>query len=192
MPLKSRKKEFLESMCRLLPFCEWWNFSVSLFQNALERTWNAGTIHWETVNHYKFLKARKRKNKVRRFNVNDVDTTCSWNILKSQDGVSTLQAICPPSVVPCGLKNLYDYQDGNEQPGLFFKTWILISCEGSPATRWALSRVFLVPVWVLDKWGGLHWCEIYTESNMQIKIISHQIGQAPDGGWWPTVVTTNS
>lgn len=104
LPLKSRKKEFLESMCRLLPFCEWWNFSVSLFQNASERTWNAGTIHWETVNHYKFLKARKRKNKVRRFNVNDVDTTCSWNILKSQDGVSTLQDICPPSVVPCGFE----------------------------------------------------------------------------------------
>jgi len=25
------------------------------FQNVLERTWNAGTIHWGTVNHYKFL-----------------------------------------------------------------------------------------------------------------------------------------
>lgn len=84
LPLKSRKKEFLESMCRLLPFCEWWNFSVSLFQNASERTWNAGTIHWETVNHYKFLKARKRKNKVRRFNVNDVDNLFLKHFKKSR------------------------------------------------------------------------------------------------------------
>lgn len=49
-------------MCLLL-FCKWCGFSLSafffLFQNALERTWNAGTIHWETVNRCKFLHVRE-------------------------------------------------------------------------------------------------------------------------------------
>lgn len=139
MPLKSRKKEFLESMCRLLPFCEWWNFSVSLFQNASERTWNAGTIHWETVNHYKFLKARKRKNKVRRFNVNDVDNLFLKHFKKSRLCLDTAGHL-PTSSSPLWLwKTCMIIKMEMNNQGYFFKTWILISCEASPATRWAAS-----------------------------------------------------
>lgn len=49
-----KQRRYLERMCRLLPFCEWWSNSVSCFQNVLERTWNAGTIHRETVNQTSF------------------------------------------------------------------------------------------------------------------------------------------
>lgn len=57
LPLKSREEnlEYVPSpaILRVVKYLS--AFFFFFFQNALERTWNAGTIHRETVNHYKFL-----------------------------------------------------------------------------------------------------------------------------------------